>query len=124
MSSTPRSADSIHIEELELSVRIGVPDEERAEPQRLTVSLTLWPERDFRSLDDDITRTVNYAGVCAAVKELAGSRTDRLIETLADAIAQHLLATFALARVEIELRKFILPEVRFVAVRIDRAAPR
>jgi dihydroneopterin aldolase len=124
VSSTPRSADSIHIEELELSVRIGVPDEERVEPQRLTVSMTLWPERDFRGLEDQIGRTVDYAAVCAGVKELASSRTDRLIETLAEAIAQHLLASFPLGRVELELRKFILPEVRFVAVRIDRTAPR
>ncbi len=40
--------DEIRIEELEIFARVGVPDEERAAPQRLTVSLTLEPRQPFR----------------------------------------------------------------------------
>jgi len=47
-----------------------------------------------------------------------------LIETLAHEMAEHLLRNFQLARVELELRKFILPETRFVAARVTREAPR
>jgi hypothetical protein len=35
-------------------------------------------------------------------------------------MAEHLLAQFDLIRVELELRKFVLPETRFVAARIVR----
>jgi len=43
-----------------------------------------------------------------------------LIETLAHEMAEHLLWRFGLARVELELRKFVLPETRYVAVRVVR----
>lgn len=112
--------DQILIEELELTARIGVPDKERAHPQRLTVSLVLEPRKGFRDLADDLARTVDYAAVCAELQRFASGRQDKLLETLAHEMAEHLLAKFALRRVELELRKFILPETRFVAVRIGR----
>jgi dihydroneopterin aldolase len=114
--------DEIRIEELELVARVGVPDEERAEPQRLVLSANLQPRHTFDELDDDLARTVDYAAVCAELREFVRQRADRLIETLADAIAKHLLGRFDLERVEIELRKFVLPETRFVAVRLARSA--
>ena len=110
----------IHIHQLEVMVRIGVPDEERATAQRLTFNLTLWPARPFGDLNDDIDRAVNYAAVCVEVKKFVETRSDRLIETLADVLAQHLLDMFALRRITIELRKYILPEVEFVSVQITR----
>jgi dihydroneopterin aldolase len=112
--------DRIHIQELELFATVGVPEEERAIPQRLTVSLTLWPLTGFVEMEDQIERTVNYAAVCDAVKSLVATRTDKLIETLADAIASQILQAFAVARVRIELRKFVLPDTAYVAVILER----
>ena len=114
------SNDEIRIEELELMARVGVPDEERAQAQRLTVSLTLRPRLHFSDLGDDLKRTIDYAAVCAEVRSFVSGRRDKLIETLAHEMAGHLLRSFALVRVELELRKFILPETRYVAVRITR----
>lgn len=116
----PMPNDQILIEELELSACIGVPDEERAQPQRLTVSLVLEPKKDFRDLADKLARTIDYAAVCAELERFVSDRQDKLLETLAHDMAEHLLARFALRRVELELRKFILPQTRFVAVRIAR----
>jgi 7,8-dihydroneopterin aldolase/epimerase/oxygenase len=112
--------DRIFISDLELSSRIGITEAERARPQRLTVSLTLFPRRDFSALDDRIENTVDYAEVCAQVRSLAAQRPRNLIETLAEEIAQTLLSDFPLRAVEIELRKYILPETAFVAVKIRR----
>lgn len=114
------ASDAIQIRGLELSVRIGVPDKERAEPQRLTLSMRLWPSTGFHDLGDELSRTIDYAAVCRQVKEFAARRTDRLIETLADEIASDLLRTFPLRRVRLELRKFILPDVKYVAVTLTR----
>ncbi|CAN5483468.1 hypothetical protein BH20VER3_BH20VER3_09200 [soil metagenome] len=114
------SSDSIRIEELELSVRVGVPEEERAQPQRLSVSVTLHPVAQFGDLNDDLARTVDYGAVCAELQSFARGRADRLIETLADRMAEHLLQLFPLLRVELELRKFVLPETRYVAVKVAR----
>ena len=120
MSTPAGYSDTIQIEELELSARVGVPDEERAQAQRLTLSLTLWPETDFDLLDDQLARAVDYAAVCRDVKDLVAGRADKLIETLAAAIAAHLLAVHRIVRVRVELRKFILPEVKYVAVIMTR----
>lgn len=115
--------ESIHIQELELDAYIGVPDEERATPQRLTVSLTLQPSKGLAGLRDSIENTVDYFLVCQRTKALAAERPRKLIETLAEEIAQSLLAEFALSAVSVELRKFILPDTAYVAVRISRASP-
>ncbi len=116
--------DEIRIEELELMARVGVPEEERAQPQRLTVSVTLQPPIHFGDLGDDLTRTIDYGAVCAELQQFVSGRRDKLIETLAHEMAEHLLRSFELARVELELRKFILPETRYVAVRVARDGPR
>jgi 7,8-dihydroneopterin aldolase/epimerase/oxygenase len=113
-------SDCIRIQELELQAHIGVPDEERGSAQRLTFNLVIWPARPIRELGDDIERAVNYAGVCAEVEKFVGQRRDRLIETLADAVAAHLLETFAIRKISVELRKYILPQVEFVSVTVTR----
>ena len=87
------AGDVIQIQELELSARIGVPDEERTRPQRLTVSLTLWPLVGFHEMKDQLEKTVDYAGVCGEVKAFVSKRRDKLIETLGEALASHLLRT-------------------------------
>lgn len=112
--------DHIRIDQLEVFAHIGVPDKERASPQRLTVSITLWPICNAPELGDEIGRTVNYAAVCAETKKFVHNRSDRLVETLADALANHLLEVFEIRRTTIELRKFILPDVDFVSVTVTR----
>lgn len=113
-------ADRIRIESLELLSSIGVPAEERATTQRLTVSLVLEPIRDFRALDDRIENTVDYFDVSNFVKALSLSRPRQLIETLAQEIAGQLLGRYPLRAVEVELRKYILPDTAFVAVQLRR----
>ena len=115
-----RVNDQIHIRGLEVFAHIGVPEEERAEAQRLCFNLTLWPIRQMDKLNDDIGRGVNYATVCTEVKNFVEARRDRLVETLANALASHLLETFEIRRVTVELRKYILPEVEFVSVTVTR----
>ena len=121
--SSPLPKDEIHIVELELMAKVGVPEEERAQPQRLVANMVLQPARGFADLADDLTRTIDYAAVCESLKDVVAGRCDRLIETMAHEMAEHLLRHFQLRRVELELRKFILPETRYVAVRVVRERP-
>jgi dihydroneopterin aldolase len=112
--------DEIRINGLELSTHIGVPDEERALPQRLTANLVLVPVTPFHAVQDRIENTVDYFQVARVTQELARSKPRHLVETLAEEIAQTLLTRFTLTAVEIELRKYILPDTAHVAVRIRR----
>ena len=112
--------DVIRLEQIEVLAHIGVPDDERAEPQRLTISIVFWPNKSGAELNDNIGRAVNYAAVCDEVKKFVGPRRDKLIETLANALAFHLLEVFEIRRVSVELRKYILPEVEFVSVTVTR----
>lgn len=118
--------DEILIRELELLGSVGVTEEERREPQRLVTSLVLRPPIHFGDVGKELSRTVDYAAVCAELRRFVASRRDSLIETLAHEMAEHVLRTFDVARVELELRKFVLPETRYVAVRVvrERRAPR
>lgn len=115
-------SDHIRIEQLELSAVIGVTDAERKQPQRLTVSLSLWPRRALVDLGDDIRNTINYSEVCDEVKAFTGDRSDKLIETMADRLAMHLLKRFAIQRIVVEIRKFVRPDAEFVSVTVTRLA--
>ena len=124
MAQKDKSEDQVQIAQLEVFAHIGVPDVERASAQRLTFSITFWPTRQSGELGDQIALAVNYAAVCAETKKFVQSRSDRLIETLASAVADRLLEVFEIQRITVELRKFILRDVDFVSVTVtrDRAA--
>ena len=114
--------DRVHIEQLEVHGRVGVPDSERAKPQRLSLNVTLWPR--IAELHDDIANTVNYSAVAERVKDFIRRHDYKLIETLAEETAAHLLTQFSLSKVEVEVRKFVLPDANYVsvtAVREDEA---
>ena len=114
--------DEIHVAGLALDVRIGVTEREREQPQRVTVFLTLRSAGGFAGLRDRVERTINYSSVCAAIRAMAASSPPRqLIETLAEDIATLVLAAFSIcAEVDVELRKYVLPDTDYVAVRLTR----
>jgi FolB domain-containing protein len=112
--------DTILIDSLELSTCIGVPDEERERPQRLTVNLAIEPVRSMDGMDDDFLYAVDYFEVSRRVQDLARAHERRLIETLATEIAEMILRDFAVRAVTVELRKYILPDTAFVAVKVHR----
>lgn len=112
--------DSILINGLELSSRLGVCDEERGKAQRVTAVIRLVPARRLSGLGDDLRNTIDYAAVCEAVRAQVETGERRLLETLAEDVALLLLERFALLAVEIELRKYIVPGVGFTAVHIRR----
>jgi len=112
--------DTIHIEQLEIFAHVGVPEHERKAPQRVTLTLTVWPIAGLHALGDDISRTINYSAIARAVREFVEERRDKLIETLAEKIAEHLLTSLPLRRIRVELRKFVLPGAQFVSVTLTR----
>ena len=116
------AADRIHVEQLEVSTRIGVLKEERSAPQRLTVSISFWPYHEAGDLADKIENAINYSSVVEETKNFVRDQSTNLIETLADRLAMHLLKNFRMQRVTIELRKFPFEDAKYVSVTVTRTA--
>lgn len=115
--------NEIVIKGLAVEACVGVPDEERSRPQRLLIDITLTPRAAFEDLRDDIIQTADYDAAARRITAFAAERPRRLIETLAVEIATLLLAEFPVTSAEVEIRKFILPDTEFVAVRCRREHP-
>jgi FolB domain-containing protein len=113
-------ADQIVIQELEVFCRVGVPDQERAEAQRLLLTIEL--ERDFTlaAQADDLAHTIDYHLLSRRLLGFGEGRSWKLIETLAVDVAEMILRDFRPERVAVEVRKFVLPEARWVSVRVSR----
>jgi dihydroneopterin aldolase len=112
--------DKIIIQELEVFYHVGVPEAERANPQRLL--LTVEMEQDFTTAAaaDDLTKTIDYYAVSQRLLNLGKGRSWKLIETLAVEIANLVLQEFKAQAVRVEVKKFIIPEARHVAVEVMR----
>jgi phosphoglycolate phosphatase len=110
----------IEIGDLEVKSKIGVPDDERATFQRLLVSLRFQIESGFEELKDQLASTVDYASVASETHRIAETNECQLLETLVSEIANGLMNRFPIRRLDVELRKFILPDTKYVSVKTTR----
>lgn len=114
-------ADWLTIHRLRLWTHLGVPEEERAHPQMVETSLRWKVESASEAAaQDDLALTINYYEVAQRAKAIAAARPRQLLETLAEDLAEGLLADFPFSRIEITLRKFILPDTESVELVIER----
>ena len=120
LDSSLKKHDRIDLHGLGLVANIGVPEEERAVPQRLEADIGLWPQATLGGLKDDLSQTVNYYQVAMACRDEALRCERLLIETLAEDLCRLLLRRWPLARVRVRLHKFILPDTRAVSVTLTR----
>lgn len=113
--------DTITIRDLEVSFCVGVPDEERATPQRLLVTIEM--EHDFTSAvsADDLGSTIDYFAVSQRVLRFGDGVHWKLIETVAADLAAMVIEEFQPRTVTVEVKKFIIPETRYVSVKTHRA---
>jgi 7,8-dihydroneopterin aldolase/epimerase/oxygenase len=112
--------DTITIRDLEVRYRVGVPDAEREQPQRLLLTLDL--RHDFANAvaRDDLRRTIDYFKVCQRLLVYGEGRSWKLIEKLAVDLAELMLREFGATSVRVEVKKFIIPEAAYVSVTVER----
>ena len=110
----------ITIVDLEVQWHVGVPDEERAKPQRLLLTLDM--EHDFTSaaMSDRITKTIDYFAVAQHLLKFGEGRSWKLIEKLATDVADEILSHFHPQAVTVEVKKFPLPQARHVSVSLTK----
>ena len=116
-SPAPAADDTIHINGLEIYCHIGVPEEERATPQRLVAHVTLTPPAAFAGMGEELERTINYDALARHLIDTAQAEPTVLLETLCHRLATACVRDFGAASATVELHKFILPYTASVSVR-------
>lgn len=112
--------DSITIKDLAVHYCVGVPDAERAQPQRLLLTLELRFDFARAILRDDLRQTIDYYQVCQRLLRHGEGRSWKLIEKLADDLAVLVLREFNPQEVRVEVKKFIIPEAAYVSATVER----
>ena len=87
----------------------GVLEEEQRTAQPFEVDVEIALNLQPAGLSDDLEHTVDYGRVFETCRQIVESTRFRLLEALAEAIAQELLADFPVDEITVRIRK---PEVR------------
>lgn len=112
--------DTITLCDLEVHYHIGVPEDERARAQKLLLTVEMDLDVAPAAQTDDLEKTINYYSVSRRLLELGNGRQWKLIETLAEEIAQLILKEYQPQAVRVEVKKFIIAEARYVSVKLSR----
>jgi len=113
---------SIEIKALRISARLGWEEAERSAPQEIEIDASVAVDLPSGMLDQ-LSKTVDYASLIAAIKTLLSESEFRLIEGLSFCIARELFGAFPLIQsLDISIRKFIFPETESVSVRAQYLA--
>jgi FolB domain-containing protein len=110
----------ISVIDLEVFYRIGVPDEERAQPQRLLVTIEMESDFSAASKTDSIADTIDYFAVSQRLLKFGDGKNWKLIEKLAADIADLILSEFKPQSVSVEVKKFPIPQARHVSVSVTK----
>jgi len=114
--------DRIYIRDLQLRCIIGVYEEERRERQDVIIGLTLSGDFSAAGRSDDLADAVDYKVMKKKVIQLVEASQFRLIETMAERIAQTCLENPKVQQVTVTVDKpGALRFARSVAFEITRA---
>jgi dihydroneopterin aldolase len=118
--------DRIELRGLRAAGICGVLPEERERPQPLEVDLDVVVDLDEAGRTDALDATVDYGAVCAAIDQVIATLHPQLLERLAQAIAEAVLAHDRVEEVTVAVRKLRPPVPQQLAtsgVRITRSRP-
>ena len=116
--------DTLTLHEITIECHLGVEEWERAIPQPVWIDLELAIDAAKAAQRDDMRHAVDYARVVTTVAEVAQRGSFNLLETLAERIAERLLADFTIPRLAVRVRKKALPGLGYAEVAIERSASR
>jgi dihydroneopterin aldolase len=115
--------DTIRIHDLRVMTRIGVSEEERAEPRPILINVELRTDVTAAGVSDDLAETINYHEATVAIVDLVNGMEARLIEHIAERIAGLLRDLYGKVGVTVTVAKEAPPideDVRAVSVTIER----
>jgi dihydroneopterin aldolase len=105
---------------LEVNTHIGVTAAEREHVQRLLITVEM--ERDLAEAGrtDMESATTPYDVVADLVQQVCSGRQRKLIEAVADEIADAILSRRLAVAVTVVVKKFSVPHSQYVSVEIRR----
>ena len=118
--------DEITLTGLRVFGRHGVYDHERRDGQHFIVDTTLYVSTAAAAASDDVVDTVHYGEVAETIAQIVGGEPVNLLETLAQRIADALLASDGVRMVAVTIHKPGAPidlEFADVSVTIRRSKP-
>jgi dihydroneopterin aldolase len=117
--------DLVFIEGFEADTVIGVHGSEQHRAQPLRIDVTMGAPRSPAALSDDIGDTIDYGVVLDALRALMQTHRVKLLEALAEAVAQMLLERFHAHWVQVRIAKpHKFPDTESVGVCIERRSTR
>ncbi|NQU96988.1 MAG: dihydroneopterin aldolase [Chloroflexi bacterium] len=100
-----RTTDRILIEGLRVSCVIGVNEPERTAKQDVVLDIALHADVRTAGRSDDIADTVDYGVLARSVAEHVAGSSFKLVEALAESVADVCLADARVTRVDVRIRK-------------------
>jgi dihydroneopterin aldolase len=113
---------TIHLSGLELFGYHGAEEHERRDGQPFVFDV--WLDVPETAFSDRLQDAVDYRLVAACVREVSDGRKYYLLEALAGALVDELLARFPASRARVEVRKpevLLDPAVDYASVTVERS---
>lgn len=98
-------SDKIIMKGMQFFGRHGVFPEEKAMGQKFIIDLKLSLDLQEAATTDDLSHAPNYADIYSDVKAITTLKSFNLIEALAEAIADHILANYKVKKVKVKVKK-------------------
>ena len=96
--------DKIILHDCQFLTTIGITEQEKGTPRALHIDIELYTDIRGAAAQDHISATVSYSDVHALIAPLVQQRTWDLIETVAQQVANQILAEFPLQGVLVRVR--------------------
>ena len=115
--------DKIRISQIDCPARVGVSAEERTSAQHLSIDVEFLIDARKPARSDSIADAIDYSKVAAVVAQVCANQPYHLIETIAERIAERVLAEFPTPGTKVLVRKTsppMKPSANHVSVEITR----
>jgi dihydroneopterin aldolase len=121
---SPAGLRQVLVRDLVMKCSIGVHAHEALAKQRVRLNLELDVAESAEPIDDKIENVVCYDEIISSIRRILDAGHVRLIETLAERIAQTCLADPRVRRVRVRLEKLdVYDDVEAVGIAIERVGP-
>jgi len=115
--------DILFLRDFRLEMIIGLYEWERKAPQPVMIDLEIGLYDHKAGHTDNVADTIDYGQVAARIREVAGEREIRLVETLGELIADIVRNEFGAPWVRVAVRKLaILRGVKELGIIVERGS--